>query len=463
MALAGFSAPALKCGARDRWIGWDFRTQYGRQHLLANNSRFLILPGRRVPNLGSRVLALCGRRLTADWPARFGHPLLLLETFVDPARFRGTVYRAANWTCVGRTRGFRRVRGGYSAVAAAPKLVFVRPLVPDARARLTRPALDPADRHGGPKAMISADTMRSLPDCFADIDDPRRRQGRRHPAAHGARHRRRRHAVRRARLPGHVRVGRGPVPDAVSERFRCRHRNRRYEVPSEFVIRDVLVRVGPDQLDRALQRFHAAGGDADDAIAIDGKTMRNAIYTDDAEAEAEACYTDDAGAEAEARAGNGDGDGHDDDAEPAAGKIGGNQYQVHILGAVGQRSGVTHTRKKVDRLPVGADDETKRTPTAGGRIEIGTVVPMLKDLRLDFRGRTFTADALLTQRKLADFLHTRGAHFVFTARATSPPSSTTSGCSSRTAASPTSASPPPSNTGASKAAPSGPPPASTAT
>ena len=134
-----------------------------------------------MPNLGSRVLALCGRRLAADWPARFGHPLLLLETFVDPARFRGTVYRAANWTCVGRTRGFRRVRGGYSAVAAAPKLVFVRPLVPDARARLTRAALDPADRHGGPKAMISADTMRSLPDCFADIDDPRRRQGRRHP------------------------------------------------------------------------------------------------------------------------------------------------------------------------------------------------------------------------------------------------------------------------------------------
>ena len=129
VALIGFSAPALKCGARDRWIAWDFRTQYDRQHLLANNSRFLILPGRRAPNLGSRVLALCERRLAADWPARFGHPLVLLETFVDPARFRGAVYRAANWTRVGRTRGFRRVRGGYSAAPAAPKLVFVRPLV----------------------------------------------------------------------------------------------------------------------------------------------------------------------------------------------------------------------------------------------------------------------------------------------------------------------------------------------
>ena len=223
VALAGFSAPALKCGARDRWIGWDFRTQYGRQHLLANNSRFLILPGRRVPNLGSRVLALCGRRLAADWPARFGHPLLLLETFVDPARFRGTVYRAANWTCVGRTRGFRRVRGGYSAVAAAPKLVFVRPLVPDARARLTRAALDPADRHGGPKAMISADTMRSLPDCFADIDDPRRRQGRRHPLptvlaiAAGA-------TLCGARGYRAMAEWAEDLSPRARERFRCRHR-----------------------------------------------------------------------------------------------------------------------------------------------------------------------------------------------------------------------------------------------
>ena len=223
-----------------------------------------------MPNLGSRVLALCGRRLTADWPARFGHPLLLLETFVDPARFRGTVYRAANWTCVGRTRGFRRVRGGYSAVAAAPKLVFVRPLVPDARARLTRPALDPADRHGGPKAMISADTMRSLPDCFADIDDPRRRQGRRHPLptvlaiAAGA-------TLCGARGYRAMAEWAEDLSPRARERFRCRHRNRRYEVPSEFVIRDVLVRVGPDQLDRALQRFQADGGDADDAEPAAGK------------------------------------------------------------------------------------------------------------------------------------------------------------------------------------------------
>ena len=181
VALIGFSAPALKCRARDAWIGWDFRVQYDRLHLVTDNSRFLILPGWHRPNLASRLLSLCERRLVSDWPRRFGHPLLLLETFVDPSRFRGTIYRASNWLCLGHTRGYRRVHGGYSATPTTPKLVFARPLSPNARARLTNAALDPIDRHGGPRIMLAADTMRALPLFFADIDDPRRRQGRRHP------------------------------------------------------------------------------------------------------------------------------------------------------------------------------------------------------------------------------------------------------------------------------------------
>ena len=104
LALAMFSAPALKCGVRDHWIGWDRGVQFGRLHLVTNNSRFLILPGGER-NLGSRVLSLCTRRLVRDWPARFGHEVLLAETFVDPDLFHGTVYRAANWVEVGRTRG----------------------------------------------------------------------------------------------------------------------------------------------------------------------------------------------------------------------------------------------------------------------------------------------------------------------------------------------------------------------
>ena len=74
VVLLSFSAAAWKCAARDRWIGWPFRHQYARLPLLANNSRFLILPSWHRPNLASRTLALCQRRLSADWRERFGHP-----------------------------------------------------------------------------------------------------------------------------------------------------------------------------------------------------------------------------------------------------------------------------------------------------------------------------------------------------------------------------------------------------
>ncbi|MBW2741302.1 MAG: DUF4338 domain-containing protein, partial [Deltaproteobacteria bacterium] len=86
-ALLVFSAAALKYGVRDHWIGWDFRYQYDRLNLLANNSRFLILPDSHYKNLASKVLSLCQRRIQQDWINRFGYPLLLLETFVDPTRF----------------------------------------------------------------------------------------------------------------------------------------------------------------------------------------------------------------------------------------------------------------------------------------------------------------------------------------------------------------------------------------
>ena len=126
VALVSFSASALKCAARDRWIGWDFRQRYRRLKLVANNSRFLILPEWHAPNLGSRVLALCQRRVGRDWEETFGHGLVLLETFVDPERFRGTVYRAANWTYVGNTRGFRRTRSLNRDLTSGDIVVFYR-------------------------------------------------------------------------------------------------------------------------------------------------------------------------------------------------------------------------------------------------------------------------------------------------------------------------------------------------
>jgi len=276
VGLVSFSAAALKCTARDRWIGWDFRHQYDRLKLVTNNSRFLILPEWHFPNLASRILSLCQKRLLADWQAAFGHLVVLLETFVDPQRFRGTTYKAANWLYVGDTKGFRRTRHGYSATAQSPKMVFVKPLKPGARALLCRPILEPAYRTGGAKIMLKAEQMRSLPDFFSDIPDPRRSQGRRH-----------RLATVLAIAAGATLCGmRGyqaisdwaqGLGQKARQRFCCRFENGRHIVPSEYIIRDVLIRVDPVHLDRALQRWNEVYGQQDESLAIDGKTMCNAI------------------------------------------------------------------------------------------------------------------------------------------------------------------------------------------
>ena len=94
VALLTFTSAALKCAVRDQWIGWRYRNQFDRLSLVTNNSRFLILPDWHIPNLASRTLSLCQKRLQADWQTHFGHPLLLLETFVDPRRFQGTLYKS---------------------------------------------------------------------------------------------------------------------------------------------------------------------------------------------------------------------------------------------------------------------------------------------------------------------------------------------------------------------------------
>src|SRR5213075_2152152 len=180
VALLSFSASALKCAARDRWIGWSFRQQYARLKLVVNNSRFLILPDWHLFNWGSRVLSLCQRRLPRDWEEACGHGVVLLETFVDPQRQRGTVYRAANWIYVGNSRGFRRTRVGYTATPASPKMVFLKLLRADARRLLCRTILSPPYHLGGSKMKLTAEQMRSLPCFFSQIPDPRRTQGRRH-------------------------------------------------------------------------------------------------------------------------------------------------------------------------------------------------------------------------------------------------------------------------------------------
>jgi hypothetical protein len=92
-ALLGWGSAALKCAARDQWIGWDRQLQFKRLHLIANNVRFLILPDWHISNLASHLLALNLKRLSQDWQRYHGHPILIAETFVDSTRFAGTCYR----------------------------------------------------------------------------------------------------------------------------------------------------------------------------------------------------------------------------------------------------------------------------------------------------------------------------------------------------------------------------------
>jgi hypothetical protein len=129
LALFGFGAAAWKTAPRDDFIGWTSREREARLHLVVNNARFLILPWVRSRHLASKLLGLAARRLPGDWHARYGYRPVLLETFVEKERFSGTCYRAANWLCLGDTRGRGKLDTAH-AHAVPVKSVWVLPLAP---------------------------------------------------------------------------------------------------------------------------------------------------------------------------------------------------------------------------------------------------------------------------------------------------------------------------------------------
>ena len=135
LACLLLGAAAWKAKARDEWIGWTPEQRERTLALLANNTRFLVMPWVRVPHLASHLLGAVARRLHADWRRKYGHGIELLETFVDRERFRGTCYRAAGWVHVGATAG--RSRNDREQTLAVPiKDIYLRPLFPDFRRRL---------------------------------------------------------------------------------------------------------------------------------------------------------------------------------------------------------------------------------------------------------------------------------------------------------------------------------------
>lgn len=128
-----FSFPVVSLACRDQWIGWNEAARKQRLNLILNNNRFLILPWIKVKNLASKVLAMIARQVADDWVKQHGFRPVLLETFVDPEKYAGTCYQAANWQCIGKTQG---KKGSARCAAVLPKDVYVYPLASNCKSTL---------------------------------------------------------------------------------------------------------------------------------------------------------------------------------------------------------------------------------------------------------------------------------------------------------------------------------------
>lgn len=150
LALLSWSAPAYRLKAREKWIGWQEAQRRRRLGLLVNNSRFLIMPEAHYPNLASRVMGECCQRLSADWERRYGHGLIMAESFVDGQLFLGTSYKASGWTMLGLTQGYGRNAEDFYVKHDRPKQLWVREL-----------------KKGG-RELLKA---RALPVCYAVVEE----------------------------------------------------------------------------------------------------------------------------------------------------------------------------------------------------------------------------------------------------------------------------------------------------
>lgn len=274
VALLAWAAAALKCGARDAWIGWAPALKFRRLHLIANNVRFLILPDWHLSNLASRVLALNLHRLSADWEHFYGHPLLLVETFVDAARFRGTCYRAAGWQVLGATRGFAKHGTGYVA-HGQPKLVLIRPLVSQARESLK--AEFPYFPRKENRFMLDVNRLPlegkgGLMELLRTLLDPRKPRGVRHPLVTVV-------AISVGAALSGARSFRAIAEwgkDLSRDTLR-RLGSKRWTAPSEPTIRRVLQKLDAQRLDAELGAWLLPYGQVAGAgLSVDGKTLRRA-------------------------------------------------------------------------------------------------------------------------------------------------------------------------------------------
>jgi hypothetical protein len=283
LAVATWSGAAFHLKARDLFIGWSADQCRTRRPLIANNTRLLVLPGCHSPNLISRFMKLMLARLSADWQERWGHPLALVETFVDPQLYQGTAYKVSGWSHLGRTAGWKRDTTDYYQKHERPKQVWVRELVRGACRKLRAPTLPPewasVESAGRPRCTARAAEIRSLIEILrTEVPEFRRAQARAYPVDGLV-------ALVVMALTTGVRQGPDDLAlyaDTLSPgqlralRFRLDPRTRAVRCPKKTVFHTLLTAVPAEVIERALLRWQdqLLGPAQDDVVLIDGKKLR---------------------------------------------------------------------------------------------------------------------------------------------------------------------------------------------
>ena len=343
-----------------------------RLFLIVNNSRFLLLPNAAgTPHLASRVLGLSLRRLPGDWLARHGHNILLAETLVDPQRFAGTCYRAANWLEIGRTRGFGRSRGARGYVAHGhPKRVFVYPLRRGARQQLAAPYPRSEWLPWRPRMKLTTAQMLSLRDFLRCVPDPRGRRGKRYPwpalltivlAARVA------GATTLTEISDFGRALEQSVRQALG--IPRRRQTGRYHAPGISTLHYALKDVDEERLEDLLAEWTRLQAPDSEPLALDGKVLRGS---------------------------------HDHDLD-AAGTVR-DEAPKQQLSAVGILSG----------LVVGQRGFTGAKEDAEGATLRAALQPWLHT------GRCVIADALHPTHETARYIRDHGLHYLLTVKGNQP-------------------------------------------
>ena len=284
LALLAWSAPAYHLKGRDEWIGWTEEQRRRRLCWLANNSRFLILEGAHYPNLASRVMGLCLKRLSSDWDEHWGHGLLAVESFVDGQLFRGTSYRVSGWTQMGQTEGWGRHRQDFYVRHDRPKQLWVRELRTGARELLRSELLPPewqsVESIVVPHCAYGVPVLKRMMEHFQQVKDWRV-VIKRYPCASLLT------VVLCATLCGVTRGQRDLAAFAKgltkfqrrALRFRRDRHTGEYPVPCETTFFRLLKFVDPHELEKALLdcQEHVLGPqtEEDRLIAFDGKALKS--------------------------------------------------------------------------------------------------------------------------------------------------------------------------------------------